>query len=109
MQTSFKTYLFAAAASVALIAAGLVHGLWTDRWAQAVETKDAAERLPMLPLDLGDWKGADLEVKSGQAGPGVAGCLQRRYFNAHRGVTVVVALVCGRPGPVATHTPEVCY
>jgi hypothetical protein len=39
----------------------------------------------------------------------VAGCLQRSYFNAHRGVTVVVALVCGRPGPVATHTPEVCY
>src|SRR5436309_3557520 len=108
MRLSFKTYLFTVAASAALVAAGLVHGFWTDRWAPAVETQAAAERLPTLPLEIGDWKGKDLDVKAGQAGPGVAGCLQRSYFNPHRGVSVVIALVCGRPGPVATHTPEVC-
>jgi hypothetical protein len=108
MQISFKTYLFAATASAALIAAGLVHGFWTDRWSPATETREAAELLPTLPLDIGDWRGKDLEVKAGPTA-GVAGCLQRSYFNAHRGVTVVVALMCGRPGPVATHTPEVCY
>jgi hypothetical protein len=104
-----KRWLFAATASLALVAAGLVHGFWTDRWSQSQETILAVERLPHIPLVLGDWEGKDLEVKPGQAGPGVAGCLQRSYFNRHRGVTVVMALVCGRPGPVATHTPEVCY
>jgi hypothetical protein len=39
----------------------------------------------------------------------VVGNIQRSYLHRHRGVTVVLALVNGRPGPVATHTPEVCY
>jgi hypothetical protein len=104
-----KRWLFAGTASLALLAAGLVHGFWTDRWTQSNETKEAADRLPHIPLVLGDWEGKDIEVKPGQAGAGVVGCLQRSYFNRHRGATVVMALVCGRPGPVGTHTPEVCY
>ncbi len=109
MTTSWKTYAFAAAGSAAMLGTGLVHGFWTDRWSPSVETRVAADRLPTLPLTIGDWKGEEIESQPGQAGPHVAGCLQRRYTNAHRNVTVVVALVCGRPGPVATHTPEVCY
>jgi hypothetical protein len=109
MTITWKTYAFAAAGSVALIAAGLVHGFWTDRWSRAPETAAAAARLSTLPLDLGDWQGEEVEVKASEVAPGVAGCLQRRYTDARRGVTVLVALVCGRPGPVATHTPEVCY
>ena len=95
-------------ASAALIACGLVHGYWTDRWQPPVETAAAAARLETLPLDLGDWQGTEIEVKPGQGGPGVAGCIQRRYV--HRsGVAVSMFLVCGRPGPVSIHTPEVCY
>jgi Protein of unknown function (DUF3485) len=109
MQLSLRTYLFAAAASLALLGTGWVHGYWTDRWVTSVETTTAAERLPCIPMNLGDWEGREIETKPNQIGPGVAGCVQRSYFNRHRGVTVVLALVCGRPGPVATHTPEVCY
>jgi hypothetical protein len=107
MPISWKTCTFAAAASLALLAAGLVHGFWTDRWAASVETASAAQRLPALPNKLGDWQGQDLETKS--SAPGVAGSLTRRYTNRRLGASVVMALVCGRPGPVATHTPEVCY
>jgi hypothetical protein len=33
----------------------------------------------------------------------------RRYTNARTGDVVSVLLVCGRPGPMAAHTPDVCY
>jgi hypothetical protein len=102
-------WIFAAAASLALVAAGLVHGFWTDRWTASSDTAEAADLLGTLPLKVGNWEGEDMEVKSGQVGAGVTGCLQRRYFNPITGGSVVIALVNGRPGPVATHTPEVCY
>jgi hypothetical protein len=102
-------WLFAVTASIAFLTAGLVHGYWTDRWTVNEETRAAAERLNAIPLHVGDWDGEELEVKPGQVAPGVAGCIQRRYVNRKLGTTVVLALVNGRPGPVATHTPEVCY
>ncbi len=102
-------WIFAVTASIALVATGVVHGFWTDRWMPNEETRSAAERLDSIPMNLGDWEGEEMEVKPGQNGPGVAGCIQRRYRNNKLGVTIVLALLNGRPGPVATHTPEVCY
>src|SRR4051812_47434881 len=102
-------WLLAGTAAAALVAAGIVHGFWTDRWTASVDTREAALQLHNIPMTLGDWEGEEIDVKQGQAGPGVAGCIQRRYFNSRLGVTVILALVNGRPGPVATHTPEVCY
>lgn len=97
------------AATVLTVAAGLVHGYWSDRWAPPVETAQAAERLTAIPLVVGDWDGKDVEVKPGQAGAGIAGSVQRCYTHRATGVAVVLALVCGRPGPVSIHTPESCY
>jgi hypothetical protein len=102
-------WLFALVAAFVLIVTGLLHGYWTDRWGSQTDTQEAADLLKQVPLDLGDWQGKEIEVKPGQGVPGVTGCVQRRYTHRHRGVTVVLALVNGRPGPVATHTPEVCY
>ena len=104
-----KKWLVTTLAAALFVVTGLVHGYWTDRWSASEDTTEAALRLQDIPMNIGDWEGRDLEVKPGQAGPGVAGCLQRSYFNRHLGVTVIIALVNGRPGPVATHTPEVCY
>lgn len=102
-------WLTALTASAALVVSGLVHGFWTDRWQPATDVAAAANRLDELPVDVGPWHGLKVEVKPGQAGAGVAGCIQRRYENRQTGVSVAVALVCGRPGPVSIHTPEVCY
>jgi Protein of unknown function (DUF3485) len=99
----------ALAGSAALIACGIVHGFWTDRWLPPVETTEAAAKLDTVPLELGEWDGEVMGVKPGQAGAGVAGCIQRRYVNRRTGAVVSLFLVCGRPGPVAIHTPEVCY
>jgi hypothetical protein len=105
-------WIYAGAASLALLAAGLVHGFWTDRWTPSTATTEAAAVLKKIPMNLGphgEWQGEDLEVKPGQAAPGVTGCLQRRYRLHGAGASVVMALVNGRPGPVAIHTPEACY
>src|SRR5437763_955556 len=102
-------WMFAALAAAGLVGAGIVHGFWTDRWTASADVEEAAARLSDVPVRFGDWDGADVEVKPGQVGAGVAGCLQRRFVNHKTGQSVVIALVNGRPGPVATHTPEVCY
>jgi hypothetical protein len=95
--------------STALIACGLVHGFWTDRWVPPVVTAQAAERMDAIPLELGEWDGETIEVKPGEAGAGVAGCIKRRYVNRKSGSAISLFLVCGRFGPVSIHTPEVCY
>lgn len=104
-----KQWIAALIGSTALVACGIVHGFWTDRWATPVETTQAAERLDAIPLELGDWEGEALEVKPNEAGEGVARCIKRRYVHRKTGTMVSLLLVCGRPGPVSIHTPEVCY
>ena len=104
-----KRWYYAITAALLLAAAGVVHGYWTDRWIADARLTTAADRLADIPMTIGEWVGKDNEVKPGQTSPGVTGCLQRTYFNRRLGATVVVALVNGRPGPVATHTPEACY
>jgi hypothetical protein len=96
------------AATVLIVTAGVVHGFWADRWVPAAEPQKAADRLATVPLTVGEWDGSDPE-KPGESVPGVVGSLQRRYVNRVTGAAVVVALVCGRPGPVSIHTPDSCY
>ena len=101
-------HIYPTIALVAIFASGLVHGLLTDRWQPALEPAERAARLPLVPLVLGDWVGQDIETDGRQVGP-VAGYLHRRYLNRQTGVGVTMYLVCGRPGPVCIHTPDVCY
>jgi hypothetical protein len=103
-----KRYLPAAVACLLVLVCGVVHGFWTDRWRPPAETAAAAARMADLPLRLGDWDGQDLELKGTQPG-GTAGALERKYVNRRTGEALTIYLVCGRPGPVAIHTPDVCY
>ena len=100
--------LTALVASALILACGVVHGFWSDRWQPPVETAAAAARMDALPMEVGDWVGSVVEVKNPQAG-GVAGAIERHYENRRTGDAVSVFLVCGRPGPVSIHTPEACY
>lgn len=104
-----KRWFAALLGSAVLVICGIVHGYWTDRWAQPVELTQAAERMNAIPLELGEWEGEALEVKPGEAGDGVAGCIRRRYVQRQTGAAISLFLVCGRPGPVSIHTPDVCY
>jgi hypothetical protein len=90
--------------------AGAVHGLWTNRWAAPAALERGAARMADLPMTLGDWDGQAEALDGRQlAAADVSGHLLRRYVNRRTGAVVSVLLLCGRPGPISVHTPEVCY
>src|SRR5262245_13740506 len=96
---------------VAVVGSGAAAGLWTGRWGSTQALREAAARLDRVPLTLGDaWDGhpgelSDREIRIAE----LEGYLQRRYVHRRTGNIVSVLLVCGRPGPISVHVPEVCY
>jgi hypothetical protein len=93
-----------------VLVCGLVHGLWTRRWERSSDLDRAVPRLGEVPLTVGPWQGKPEPLDERMAAfAGVAGSWMRRYTHAGTGQTVTVLLMCGRPGPVAVHTPEWCY
>jgi len=93
-----------------IIGTGVLHGYRTNRWAVDEILKDAAARLDDVPSTFGDWVGTDQEL-----GPNVlkhseaTRILARYYTNKKTGERISTLIVCGRPGPVAVHTPDICF
>jgi hypothetical protein len=95
---------------LAVATSGVVHGVWTYRWSAPAALQRATARMADLPMTLGDWDGQPGELDARQlAVADVSGHLLRRYVNRRSGAVVTVMLLCGRPGPVSVHRPEVCY
>lgn len=93
-----------------VLACGVVQGFWTNRWGEAAEMQAARERVAGLPKTIGDWEGEDLQLsEQDQQAAGVAGYVLRRYANQRTGEEMRVLLLCGPSGPIAVHTPDVCY
>src|SRR5947209_14054445 len=91
-------------ACVVLIASGVVHGVWTDRWSTQADLADAAVRLEQVPMTIGAWHGSTVEMEK-DPNSGLAGMIARRYVHATSGKSVTILLACGRSGAVCTHTP----
>ena len=108
---SVKTKIFPAAVAIAVIlGSGYVHGLWSFRWTAASELKTAAEKMTKVPKVIGDWTGEDSTLDQRQATIGrIYASVSRHYKNSKTGQSITILLLCGRPGPIAVHTPDVCY
>jgi len=96
---------------VLLVACGVVHGLWTDRWDLSNEPKISADRLAGVPKVLGDWtvKNEWPLPEQDQAIGKIVGYIDRLYVNQRTGQALTVLCVCGRPGPIGQHPPTVCF
>jgi hypothetical protein len=96
-------------AAVALLAlTGLGHRWWAGSQQDAAAV--AAAALDKVPRTVGPWRGRDLALHPDEADwARYAGALWRRYEDQESGQVVSLLLVCGRPGPVSVHTPDVCY
>jgi hypothetical protein len=94
-----------------LLGSEFFHGQWTNRWKLSGEPEASCARLPKQeePMIVGDWRGrpgAPLQDEDLVLGE-IAGYFFQEFTNP-RGQRVYVLVVCGRPGPIAVHTPEVC-
>ena len=93
-----------------LIAAAIAHGWHIDRWGVSADLNAAAARLHDLPMRIGDWEGEVVEMPPAQiVATHVAGLTARRYTHRYTRAEVTVLILCGRPGPVSVHTPDICY
>jgi hypothetical protein len=106
--TMMRRLLLIVPAVVAVVATGVVHGFWTGRWQLSAAPAEAASRLATVPLEAGDWLGQDLETDP-RLLTDAYGVLYRRYVHRKTGKAVTLYLLCGRPGPLSVHTPDVCY
>jgi hypothetical protein len=98
------------AALVLVVSSGLVPGLWNGRWKVSHAIETAVARLDRIPETVGAWEARSIVADSKMlAQAEVDGHLSRVYHNRRTGDEVSVFLVCGRPGPVSLHTPDVCY
>ncbi|MEM8668677.1 MAG: exosortase-associated EpsI family protein [Planctomycetota bacterium] len=107
-----KRSLFAIGIIVGLtIFSALVHGVLDGRWSDAADLKVIGSRLDQLPEQFGSWELVEnKELEEGTAALlRCHGSVMRIYRHSETGVVVNVAVLYGPRGPIAVHTPEICY
>lgn len=98
-------------AFLVVAASGVAQGLWSGRWKPSEELTRAESRLAEVPAQVGDWQMTEeqpISLKERQIA-GIVGYRKRVYVNQRTRQPVSILLVCGRPGAIAVHTPEVCF
>ncbi|QDU20067.1 hypothetical protein ETAA1_20100 [Urbifossiella limnaea] len=93
-----------------LVAAAVFEGVLSNRWGVPEDLKAAAARLDRVPPAFGDWTSVEVPVdrKILERAEAV-GSVSRVYRNQKSGSSVTVMVLCGPTGPIASHTPDVCY
>lgn len=93
-----------------ILGAGLLHGKIIDRWGDSHEMNDAVARLQNLPASFGEWTSQAYELNPRHLQVAeIKGYVTRQYVHKRSGERISILLICGRPGPISVHTPDVCY
>ena len=94
-----------------IIGSGVAHGYLDSRWTSQDDIKAIAEPLLNLSQKAGNWELASNSEIEGAAKRILQcyGSILQEYVNKTTGDRVTVFVVCGPRGPIAVHTPEVCY
>jgi hypothetical protein len=110
--SSSRIHLALAMAGVALVlAAGAAYGHYARRWGAPPDLDAAAQRVVSMPKQIGNWHlDQEEEMSAGTIQMlECAGYVNRRYVDTTTGESVSIAVIVGPPGPIAVHTPEICY
>lgn len=106
-----RWFLGIASALAILVLGGVAHGVLSNRWGIAENTQLLGKQLNDIPMELGPWKCE----KEGKLDDRVrdtleaTGYISRVYVHQSTGEAINVFFVFGPKGPIAVHTPEVCY
>jgi exosortase len=96
--------------TVLVVGSGIVVANWTGRWKGSGKLEVAVSHLDRIPMAIGDWIGrAEVIDPRVMMAAEIDGCVVRRYENSRSQKTITLLVVCGRPGPVSVHTPDICY
>ena len=108
---SLGTILLGGVMILITLAVGVVHGNLTKRWGLRADVIAAGKRLEEMPKAFGDWQ---LEREEALA-PVVSrlvqctGSVSRVYRNTKTDDFISIVVLLGPAGPIAVHTPEICY
>jgi hypothetical protein len=101
-----------AIAFVLILLCTVVQGIYSYRYTSHKPGEDLlamVQRLQALPMNIGSWKGEDLDTDFRvEQVAGIVGSVNRRYVHPAAG-TVSIALAVGDRRNMSTHTPERCY
>lgn len=105
-------FLIGALALILLtVGGGVIHGKLSHRWGPPDRLLAAGARLQHIPDSAGTWK-----VESTQQLPDsartmleCAGDVSRNYLDSAGGANVSLTLLLGPAGPMAAHSPEICF
>ena len=94
-----------------LLLSGIAHGYLDGRWAFDRDLATFGEGLAELPETAGTWNMSSRDDLDPQAQRLLRchGSMVREYVDDVTGRRVSVAVLFGPRGPIAVHTPEVCY
>lgn len=101
---------FAIVVAMTLLSA-VVHGYSDGRWTQPTDRMVQGERLAQLPERCGPWvlmKTMELQEDAARV-LRCYGSTIRAYRHEQTAEIVNVAVLFGPRGPIAVHTPEICY
>lgn len=94
-----------------ILTGGVAHGYLDGRWTRLDIVKEQAETLQTLPVNIGNWRLVS-ETELEDSAKRILRCYGstlREYANDITGDQITVFVVYGPRGPIAVHTPEVCY
>lgn len=93
-----------------ILGAGYYQGQLVNRWGESQQMINAMDRIKKLPETFGDWFSQSMELNAKQLQIAeVSSYVSRVYTNKKSGEKVSILLIGGRPGPIAVHSPDVCY
>ncbi len=98
-------------ASVIAAVSGFSHGWLDGRWVDKPNVEAIGKKLNELPSQFGDW----VLVENQELPDSTSSILRcygytlQVYQNSKNGRRLSVAVLLGPRGPIAVHTPEVCY
>jgi hypothetical protein len=94
-----------------VVVSGAASGLHNGRWGSSRALQDAAARVDQVPLSLGaNWDVQPEKLpERAVVIADLEGYTSRRYLQRRTGAMVSVLVVCGRPGPISVHSPDICY
>lgn len=96
-------------ALVLLVASGIVHGMWTHRWADGAARDAGIDLLAKLDEPIGEWHPGPAIPVSERDIPKGTSATSRQFAHSAGKKGIVVSVTRGIPGVVAAHTPDVCF